>query len=211
MIPKLAFLCAAAVLVVFAAPEAGQCVKNANGGIALHADAQHYSDFCSGWPGWEDCGAFNTHRVADDGAFYAYICAVDIQEVNAIEYGVDVLPAGSADFLSWQTCWPEADGFLAQPGDGIVQRPADCAGGPPIAPTMILAVLEVSPRPDWERLMITAHPVSGVAKITDCDRGEVIVDEYHLGVVNSTGWNPCLVEPVPLYRLSWGRIKALYR
>jgi hypothetical protein len=65
-----------------------------------------------------------------------------------------------------------------------------------------------------EQLISTPRPVSGRAKVADCNAAETDITDYfpsHLGIAGfcEPGYNPCNA-PTPVRETSWGRIKAAY-
>lgn len=161
---------------------------------------------------------------------WLFVCSgSDSVGIAGMEFGIDYNPligsGGGVDVNSTVLCadlqfpspaWPDA-------GSGIIitwDPDTNCQNtlSEPFVPRTVIAIgmaMNVSVySPD--QLFITPRPVSGRAKVADCNAAEYDVTEspYHtirrLGILGfcAPGWQLCEIG-VPVESTTWGRLKTL--
>lgn len=221
-----------ACLAFGAAPAVYAGVTNASACISTHIGPTVTKLPCDSAP---DLNRYNIVTRVDVGVqcldgdwnIWVLICnGSDSLGVAGMEYGIDYDGAlGSGiDVNGWTLCadleFPNPN--YPDPGTGniITWEPNfNCQNqnSEPFVPGSVIAlggVLNVSLySPD--QLTITPRPVTGFAKVADCNSAETNLTGLapsHLGVAGfcMPGYNPCFA-PTPVEETTWGRLKNQYQ
>lgn len=221
--------CGMSVLVTPAGCVSG---RQGNAKIMVHLRGRTAKNPCgSGVP---RCGSVVTRGKLYPELYFAYLLVTDgaaTPGVGGVECGIDYAGAPNAgvDIFSWTLCgamvdapvsgWPQSAG-----GNRILwdttshcQRTEPGGDGSGVTATAGYFYLGAYTSDD---LRVTVHPVSGAARVLDCESCESIVAPVsgfsHLGTArfspagNLDGYNPCAAPLLPVVPTTWGTIKAMY-
>lgn len=210
---------------------------NAQASISLHISSHNAKVNCTNPPSMtnstmvtEVCGAPGT--VYD--VWFLVCNGSDSTGIAGMEFGINYngLESMGLDVSSWLSCgdleFPQGDGVPGgiadwpEAGSGNIitwDRLLNCQieNSEPLVPNTVIAVggvmTVVAYGPD--QLLITPRPVSGFAKVANCNATEDRLDGLvpsHLGIAGfcMPGYNACAL-PTPTESTTWGRVKQQYK
>lgn len=197
---------------------------NEDAALALHLLPVTINGICTRAAAHPACGSIITSGRLSPSTYFAYVLitgAAAHRGLAGVEFGIDYAgaPSGGVDIFDWRHCatlqfpsdgWPGAGSgnLITWDKEAACQREEPGGAGSGVVATVGYFYLTAY-TPD--QLTLTVRPVSGAARIADCDAVEYPVEGPgvshplpHLGYVTfsadglTPGYNPCTALTTPL-------------